>query len=214
VEVPAGYTLVWSGQYQAMQRVEARLRYVIPLTLAVIFGLLYLNTRSILMTLGILAGVPFATSGAFCVLYLLDYNLSVAVWVGIIALAGLYAETALVFLFYLDAACRKAEQDGLLNNRMDLVIAIYLGAISRVRPIVMTIATDMLGLLPILWSTGAGADMMKRLATPLFAGILTSGFAVLVIFPVLFYLWRSLSLPGGRLFRGFDPTDLSAYAET
>ena len=214
VEVPAGYTLVWSGQYQAMQRVEARLRYVIPLTLAVIFGLIYLNTRSILMTLGVLAGVPFATSGAFCVLYLLDYNLSVAVWVGIIALAGLYAETALVFLFYLDASCRKAEQDGLLNNRMDLVIAIYLGAISRVRPVVMTIATDMLGLLPIMWSTGTGADMMKRLATPLFAGILTSGFAVLVVFPVLFYLWKSLSLPGGRLFRGFDPTDLSAYAET
>ena len=214
VEVPAGYTLVWSGQYQAMQRVEARLRYVIPLTLAVIFSLIYLNTRSILMTLGILAGVPFATSGAFCVLYLLDYNLSVAVWVGIIALAGLYAETALVFLFYLDASCRKAEQDGLLNNRMDLVIAIYLGAIARVRPIVMTIATDMLGLLPLMWSTGAGADVMKRLATPLFAGILTSGFAVLVVFPVLFYLWKSLSLPGGRLFRGFDPTDLSAYAET
>ena len=157
--------------------------------------------------------MPLATSGAFCVLYLLDYNLSVAVWVGIIALAGLYAETALVFLFYLDSSCRKAERDGLLNNRMDLVIAIYLGAISRVRPIVMTIATDMLGLLPIMWSTGAGADVMKRLATPLFAGILTSGFAVLVVFPVLFYLWRSLSLPGGRLFRGFDPTDLSAYAQ-
>ena len=214
VEVPAGYTLVWSGQYQAMQRVEARLRYVIPLTLAVIFGLMYLNTRSILMTLGILAGVPLATSGAFCVLYLLDYNLSVAVWVGIIALAGLYAETALVLLFYLDASCRKAEQDGLLGNRMDLVIAIYQGAISRVRPVVMTIATDMLGLLPIMWSTGTGADVMKRLATPLFAGILTSGFAVLLVLPVLFYLWKSLRLPGGRLLRGFDPTDLSAYAQT
>ena len=214
VEVPAGYTLTWSGQYESMQRVESRLRYVIPLTLAVIFGLIYLNTRSILMTLGILAGVPLATSGAFCVLYLLDYNLSVAVWVGIIALAGLYAETAIVFLFYLDDSCRKAEQDGLLGNRMDLVIAIYLGAISRVRPIVMTIATDMLGLLPIMWSTGTGADVMKRLATPLFAGILTSGVAVLIVFPVLYYLWKSLSLPGGRLFRGFDPTDLSAYGET
>ena len=213
VDVPVGYTLNWSGQYESMQRVEARLRYVIPLTLAVIFGLIYLNTRSLLMTLGILAGVPFATSGAFCVLYLLDYNLSVAVWVGVIALAGLYAETAIVFLFYLDASCRQAARDGVLQNRMDLVMAIYLGAISRVRPIVMTIATDMLGLLPIMWSAGAGADVMKRIATPLFAGILTSGVAVLVVFPVLYYLWKAPGLPGGRLFRGFDPADLSAYAE-
>ena len=164
------------------------------------------------MTLGILAGVPLATSGSFCVLYLLDYNMSVAVWVGVIALAGLYAETAIVFLFYLDTSCRKAAGDTLLQNRMDLVVAIYVGAVSRVRPIVMTIATDMLGLAPIMWSTGAGADVMKRIATPLFAGILTSGIAVLVVLPVLYYLGKSWSLPGGRLFRGFDPSDLSAYA--
>ena len=212
VEVPAGYTLDWSGQYESLQRVERRLRTVIPLTLAVVVGLIYLNTRSILMTLGMLAGVPLATSGSFCVLYLLDYNMSVAVWVGVIALAGLYAETAIVFLFYLDASCRKAADDALLQNRMDLVVAIYVGAVSRVRPIVMTIATDMLGLAPVVWSTGAGADVMKRIATPLFAGILTSGIAVLVVLPVLYYLGKSHSLAGGRLLRGFDPTDLSAYA--
>ena len=212
VAVPPGYTIAWSGQYESMQRVERRLRYVIPLTLLLISVLIYLNVRSVLMTAGILLGVPFALSGAFCLLWLLDYNLSIAVWVGLIALSGLYAETAIVFLLYLDISRRQALAEGEMNNRMDLVLAIYFGAIARVRPVAMTIATDVLGLVPIMLSTGTGADVMKRIATPLFGGVATSGIVVLVVLPILYFLWKARGLPGRSVLRGFDPSDLSAYA--
>ena len=212
VEVPPGYTINWSGQYESMQRVEQRLRVLIPLTLLLIVGLIYLNTRSLLMTLGLLAGTPFALSGSFALLYFLDYNLSVAVWVGMIAVAGLYAETAIVFLLYLNLSYTQAVEGGEMNNRMDLLLAIYFGAIARVRPVVMTIATDVLGLAPILVGIGAGSDVMKRIATPLFGGIVTSGIVVLVVLPVLYFVWKARRLPGRSVLRGFDPTDLSSYA--
>ena len=212
VEVPPGYTVNWSGQYESMQRVEQRLGVLIPLTLLLIVGLIYLNTRSLLMTLGLLAGTPFALSGSFALLWYLDYNLSVAVWVGMIAVAGLYAETAIVFLLYLNLSYAQAVENGEMNNRMDLLLAIYFGAIARVRPVVMTIATDVLGLAPILYGIGAGSDVMKRIATPLFGGIVTSGIVVLVVLPVLYFVWKAHRLPGRSVLRGFDPTDLSSYA--
>ena len=209
VEVTPGYTIAWSGQYEYMQRAERRLMYVIPVTLLLVFVILYLNTKSLVETTLVLLGVPFALIGSVWLLSALNYNLSVAVWVGIIALAGLYAETAIVLLLYLDLSYRDFKARGRLEDRDGLVQAIFAGSVQRVRPILMTVATDVIGLLPIMWSTGAGADVMKRIATPLVGGIVTSGFTVLVIFPVVYYLWRSHGLPKGKGFSGFRPEEVA-----
>ena len=209
VEVTPGYTIAWSGQYEYMQRAERRLMYVIPVTLLLVFVILYLNTKSLVETTLVLLGVPFALIGSVWLLYALDYNLSVAVWVGIIALAGLYAETAIVLLLYLDLSYHDFKARGRLENRDGLIQAIFTGSVQRVRPILMTVATDVVGLLPIMWSTGTGADVMKRIATPLVGGIMTSGFTVLVIFPVVYYLWRSHGLPKGKGFSGFRPEEVA-----
>ena len=209
VEVTPGYTIAWSGQYEYMQRAERRLMYVIPVTLLLVFVILYLNTKSLVETTLVLLGVPFALIGSVWLLYALEYNLSVAVWVGIIALAGLYAETAIVLLLYLDLSYHDFKAAGRLEDRDGLVQAIFTGSVQRVRPILMTVATDVIGLLPIMWSTGTGADVMKRIATPLVGGIMTSGFTVLVIFPVVYYLWRSHGLPKGKGFSGFRPEEVA-----
>ena len=194
IALPVGYTLAWSGQYEYMQRAQQRLSYVIPLTLLLIFILIYLNTNSATETLFVLLGMPFALTGAIWLLYLLDYNLSIAVWVGVIALAGLHAETAIVLLLYLDLSCTDYRERGLLTDRRALAEAITDGAVKRVRPILMTIATDVIGLLPIMWSTGAGADVMKRIATPLVGGIVTSGLVTLLVYPAVYYLWKARSV--------------------
>jgi len=203
VQIPPGYTIAWSGQYEYMQRAQQRLLYVIPVTLILIFVIIYLSTGSAVETGLVMLGVPFATIGAVWLLWALEYNLSVAVWVGVIALAGLYAETAIVLLLYLDQSYEDSMARGLIADRNALVQAIYRGSVQRVRPIVMTVATDVIGLLPIMWSTGTGADVMKRIATPLVGGILTSGFTVLVILPVVYYLWRGCGLPRGEPFHRF-----------
>ena len=203
IEVPPGYTISWSGQYEYMQRAQRRLMYVIPVTLLLIFVIIYVSTNSMGETLIVMLGVPFALIGSVWLLYVLDYNLSVAVWVGVIALAGLYAETAIVLLLYLDQSYQDYRSRGLLTDRNSLIQAIYGGSVQRVRPILMTVATDVIGLMPIMWSTGTGADVMKRIATPLVGGVVTSGFTVLVIFPVVYYLLRSRGLPKGAKFTGF-----------
>ncbi|MEZ5396183.1 MAG: CusA/CzcA family heavy metal efflux RND transporter [Bryobacterales bacterium] len=206
IDLPPGYTIAWSGQYEYMQRAQKRLLVVVPLTLLVIFVILQINTGSLAQASAVLFGVPFALIGSIWLLYLLDYNLSIAVWVGVIALAGLYAETAIVLLLYLDVSYRDYRDRGLLTDRNALMHAIHAGSVKRVRPILMTIATDVIGLLPILWSTGTGADVMKRIATPLVGGVVTSGILVLVVFPILYYLLRSHGLPQGEPFRGFHST--------
>ena len=195
VSLPPGYTLAFSGQYEYMQRAQRRLALVIPLTLLLIAGIIYISRKSVAETLLVLAGVPFALTGAVWLLYALDYNLSIAVWVGVVALAGLYAETAVVLLLYLDVAVRESRERGLLLDRGALARAIRDGTVQRVRPILMTIATDVMGLLPIMWSVGAGADVMKRVAAPLVGGVLTSGLVVLVLFPVVYYVWKARGLP-------------------
>ena len=196
VTVPPGYSLAWSGQFESMQRVEERLRLLVPLTLAIVFSVLLVSTGSALTSVVVLAGVPLALSGAFFLLMVLDFNLSIAVWVGLIALAGLYAETAIVFWRYMDISREEHIRMGLLMAPADLIKAIQGVAVARVRPIAMTVATDMLGLIPVMWSTGAGADVMKRIATPLFGGVATSALVVLVIFPVLYYFQHVRSLTG------------------
>ena len=195
VSLPPGYTLAWSGQYEHMQRAERRLALIIPLTLLLIAAIIYASRKSIAETVLVLAGAPFALTGAIWLLYALDFNFSVAVWVGIIALAGLYAETATVLLLYLDLSVLEARERGLLTDRTALARAIQEGAAQRLRPVLMTIATDVIGLLPIMWSAGAGADVMKRIAAPLVGGVITSGAVVLFLFPALYYLWRARELP-------------------
>ena len=195
IALPPGYTLSWSGQYEYLERARQRLALVVPLTLLLIFFLVYLTTRSATETLMVFLGIPFAVAGSFWLLHILGYDLSIAVWVGIVALAGLYAETAIVFLLYLNVSVRDYRDRGLLTDRAALARAIRRGSVRRVRPIMMTIATDVLGLLPIMWSAGAGADVMKRIAAPLVGGVVTSGAVVLLLFPVAFYMWQGRRLP-------------------
>jgi len=194
ITLPSGYHLIWSGQYEYLQRAQQRLRLVIPLTLLIIILILYLNTRSVVKTAMVLLAVPFSLVGAIWILYLLHYHLSVAVWVGIIALAGLDAETGVVMLLYLDLAYEDGKKRGLMSNLGHLRDAIYHGAVKRVRPKTMTACVIIAGLLPILWSQGAGADVMKRIATPMVGGVITSTVMELAIYPALYYLWRARQL--------------------
>jgi len=194
VEIPAGYSLAWSGQYEYMLRAQQRLLYVIPMTLMIIFVIIYLNTRSLVETLLVFLAVPFALVGTFWLMYLLDYDMSIAVWVGIIALAGLAAETGVVMLLYLDVAYDEAVRDGKMRNRRDLVAAIYYGAVNRVRPKIMTASTTMVGLVPIMWSHGTGADVMKRIAAPMVGGLVTSVILTLGVFPAIYYIWKGWRL--------------------
>jgi copper/silver efflux system protein len=188
--LPAGYALSWSGQYEAMERVRARLAVVVPLTLFLIFLLLYLNTRSIAKTLIVLLAVPFSAVGAVVFLYLLGYNMSIGVWVGLIALLGVDAETGVYMLLYLDLAYEQAKREGRLNTLGDLQQAIREGAVKRLRPKFMTVATTFIGLVPILWATGTGSDVMKRIAAPMVGGILTSFLLELVVYPPVYQLWK------------------------
>ena len=190
VELPPGYTVAWSGQYEAMQRVRERLTLVVPVTLLLIVGLLYLNTRSAAKTAIILLAVPFSAVGAFLFLWLLGYHMSVAVWVGLIALLGVDAETGVFMLLYLDLAYKDAEKAGRLQNLAQLREAILEGAVKRIRPKFMTAATMFLGLVPIMWATGSGSDVMKHIAAPLIGGIFTSFFMELLVYPVIYEIWR------------------------
>jgi Cu(I)/Ag(I) efflux system membrane protein CusA/SilA len=190
VHLPAGYHLEWSGSFEAMQRAQQRLAYVIPLTLLVIFVLLYLNTRSLAKVVIVFLAVPFSLIGAFLLLYLLGYHLSVAVWVGIIALAGVDAETGVVMLLYLDHAYERWKQEGRLHDLRDLEGAVLEGAVQRVRPKMMTVLAILMGLLPIMWSAGTGSDVMKRIAAPMVGGVITSFILELLIYPAIYTIWK------------------------
>jgi Cu(I)/Ag(I) efflux system membrane protein CusA/SilA len=189
VPLPAGYSLAWSGQYEAMERVRGRLREVVPLVLALVFALLYLNTRSAARTMLILLAVPFSCVGACWLLWALGYNLSVGVWVGMIALMGVDAETGMFMVLYIDLAVEEWRQRGRLTSRGELREAIVYGAARRIRPKFMTVATMFLGLVPILFATGAGSDVMKRIAAPMAGGIFTSFLLELIVYPPLYELW-------------------------
>ena len=190
VKLPPGYAVSWSGQYEGMERAKERLTVVLPLTIFLILFLLYLNTRSMVKTLMILLAVPFSAIGAFWFLYALGYNLSIGVWVGLIALLGVDAETGVFMLLYLDLAYEQAKREGRLKSLSDLQEAIRYGAVKRLRPKFMTVATMFLGLIPILWSTGTGADVMKRIAAPLIGGIFTSFLLELLIYPAVYQVWK------------------------
>ena len=190
VELPEGYYLEWSGQYEYMVRAGERLKIVIPVTLLAVIVLLYFNTRNIMKIAIVLLSVPFSLVGAFWLLYLLGYNMSIAVWVGIIALAGVSAETGVVMLLYLDLAYERLKGEGRMRTLADVHEAAVQGAVMRLRPILMTVSAILLGLLPIMWSQGAGADVMKRIAAPMIGGVITASVLALLIFPVIFTLWK------------------------
>ncbi len=190
VDIPPGYTLAWAGQYKYLQRLREKLKLVVPVTLLIIFMLLYFNFKSVPKTLIVLLSVPFSLVGAFWLLWILGYNTSVAVWVGIIALAGVAAETGVVMIVYLDEFYDRYKSEGRMQKIGSLYEAVIKGAVQRVRPKMMTVTAIMAGLLPIMWSTGTGADVMKRIAAPMVGGMITSTILTLAVIPAIYTLWR------------------------
>jgi Cu(I)/Ag(I) efflux system membrane protein CusA/SilA len=191
LHLPAGYTFAWGGQSEAMARANRRLAVVVPITLAIVALLIYLNTRSFTKSTIILLAVPFSAVGAVWSLYLLHYNISVAVWVGLIALLSIDAETGVFMLLYLDLAFEEAVKRGEMKTLADLRKAILYGAANRLRPKFMTFATTCIGLFPVMWSTGTGADVMKRIAAPMVGGIFSSFALELLVYPAIYEVWRS-----------------------
>lgn len=190
VRVPEGYSLTWSGQYENMMRVKKRLTIVVPITLFLITLLLFMNTRSWVKTGIVLLAVPFSLIGAVWFMFILGYNVSIATWVGMIALMGLDAETGVFMLLYLDLSYKDAVKNGKMNSKKDLEDAIIHGAVKRIRPKMMTVMAAMIGLMPIMWSMGAGADVMKRIAAPMIGGLLTSFILELLVYPPIYSLWK------------------------
>ena len=194
LELPPGYRLEWSGQFEAMERAGEKLRVVVPITLAIIFLLLYFNFRSVTESAIVMLSLPFALVGGVWLMWLLDYNQSVATAIGFIALAGVAAETGVVMLLYLDQAYDHRRERGPLRDRADVDTAVEHGAVERVRPKMMTVTAIIAGLLPILWSQGTGADMMKRIAAPMVGGMVSSTILTLVVIPAIYSLWREREL--------------------
>jgi Cu(I)/Ag(I) efflux system membrane protein CusA/SilA len=194
VKLPPGYRVDWTGQFEYYERARARLLWVVPATLLLVFVLLWLNMRSVRDALTVMLAVPFSLVGAVWILWLLHFNMSVAVWVGLIALAGLDAETGTVMLLYLNLAVKGRRAEGRLRSEAELEDAIVEGAAHRIRPKLMTVCAILLGLLPILWSHGAGADVMKRIAAPMVGGVLTSFILELLVYPAVFAMTRRRSV--------------------
>jgi len=198
LRVPSGYSIVWSGQFEYMERANKRLQIVIPITLLIIFILLYFNFKNLTESLIVMLSLPFALVGGIWFMYILDYNMSVAVGVGFIALAGVAAETGVVMLIYLDQAYKYRLRDGKMNSVKDLYDAVMEGAVDRVRPKLMTVTTTIVGLLPILWGTGTGSEVMKRIAAPMVGGMVTSTILTLLVIPAIYYIWKSIELNKGE----------------
>ena len=191
LDLPSGYSLTWSGQYEYMERAKKRLQVVVPITLLIIFLLLYFNFKNLQESLIVLLTLPFSLVGSFWLLYILDYNLSVAVGVGAIALAGVAAEIGVIMLTYLDNAYNNRKYNDKMKNLEDLKQAIFEGSAQRIRPIFMTVCAITGGLLPIMWGTGTGATVMKRIAAPMVGGMVSATILSLVVIPVIYYLWKS-----------------------
>jgi Cu(I)/Ag(I) efflux system membrane protein CusA/SilA len=203
--LPVGYRLQWTGQYEFLAQMEARLRYIVPLTLVLVVGLLYLSMRGWPQTLLVLSSLPFAIAGSIWLLAFMHYNLSTAVWVGLIAVAGVAAETGIVMVVYLDEAFERYMREGRIQRPEDVDAAVVEGASTRVRPLVMTVATTVLGLLPLLWEGGVGADVSARTAAPVVGGLWSCMFLTLLVLPAAYAMWRrhhvraalSMSFPQG-----------------
>jgi copper/silver efflux system protein len=194
VKLPQGYGLTWTGQWEYMERVRQRLLLVVPLTLLIILLMLYFNFHSLAETGIVLLSLPFAITGSLWTLFLLRYHLSAAVWVGIIALAGLAAETGVVMIVYLDEAFHRHQREGKMKTLDDLFDAITEGAVQRIRPKLMTVMCILMGLLPLMWAHGSGSDVMRRIAAPMIGGVITSTILTLEIVPAIYSFWRQRQL--------------------
>jgi Cu(I)/Ag(I) efflux system membrane protein CusA/SilA len=194
VKLPPGYSLKWTGQYELLERVRARLAFILPLTIGLVFVILYLNFRGVVQSLIVMLGVPFAAVGAIWLLYLVNFNTSIAVWVGMIALLGVAAETASVMVVYLDEAWKEGRETGKISSVSDLLGACIEAGSRRVRPLLMTVMTNILGLLPILLDTGVGADVAKRIAAPMWGGLVSLTALTLLVVPAIYVIWRSFEL--------------------
>jgi copper/silver efflux system protein len=190
LQLKPGYSLVWSGQYEEMQAMKARMALVVPLTLFIIVVLLYMSTRSGVKTAIVLTAVPFSAIGAVWTLWALDYNMSTAVWAGIIALLGLDAETGVFMLLYLDLAYHDRAREGKMKTYDDLKEAVIHGSVRRIRPKMMTVMTNFLGFMPIMWAVGTGSDVMKRIAAPMVGGLFTSFLLELLVYPAIYFIWK------------------------
>jgi Cu(I)/Ag(I) efflux system membrane protein CusA/SilA len=214
VDLPPGYSIFWSGQYEYMQRAKARLLVIVPITLLLIFLILYFHTKSLIKTAIVLSAVPFALVGSIWLMDWLGYNWSVAVWVGVIALAGLAAETGVVMLLYLDIAYRRWENKGRMKTFSHLREAVDEGAVQRIRPKTMAVVTTFIALVPILWSSGAGADVMRRIAAPMVGGLFTSFLGELIVFPAIYFVWRGVGLERTPLFQTDDEASETPAVKT
>jgi copper/silver efflux system protein len=194
MKLPPGYTLKWTGQYELLERVRARLAILLPLTIGIVFAILYANFRGAAQTLIVLTGVPFAAVGAIWTLYFARFNTSIAVWVGMIALLGVAAETASVMVVYLEEAWNAGTASGALTSMQDLLDRALDAASRRVRPLLMTVLTNVLGLLPVLLDDGVGADVAKRIAAPMWGGLVSLTLLTLVVIPAMYVVWRSFYL--------------------
>ena len=190
VKLPAGYSIIWSGQFEYMEKARKTLNVIVPVTLLVIFLLLFIHFGNIIEVIIVMASLPFALLGGIWLIYLLDYNMSVAVGVGFIALAGLATETGIVMLVYLDEVFTRKKKSEEMNSSTDLHESIIEGAVERVRPLIMTVATTLIGLLPVMYGTGAGSQIMKRIAAPMVGGLISSTVMTLIIIPVIYNLWK------------------------
>jgi Cu(I)/Ag(I) efflux system membrane protein CusA/SilA len=211
LQLPRGSYLKWTGQYEQLEQMVERMKIVVPVTLAIVILLLFLQFRSFPKVGIILLSIPFALVGSVWLLYLLDYRMSTAVWVGIIALVGLAAQTGIVMIVYIDQAYERRKKAGQINNLDDIIAAHMEGTVQRVRPKLMTVATMLIGLIPLLWATSSGADVMKRIAAPMVGGLVTSAFLTLEIIPAIVTYWRYEQLLWEKL-RAIDP-DLLAVLE-
>jgi Cu(I)/Ag(I) efflux system membrane protein CusA/SilA len=198
LDLPEGYRLQWTGQYEFLEEMEARLRYIIPLTLLLVIGLLYLSMRGWQQTILVLSSLPFAVAGSVWLLAIMHYNLSTAVWVGLIAVAGVAAETGIVMVVYLDEAFDRYMREGRIRTPDDVDAAVVEGASARVRPLVMTVATTVLGLLPLLWEGGVGADVSARTAAPLVGGLWSCMLLTLLVLPAAYAMWRRHQVRAGQ----------------
>jgi Cu(I)/Ag(I) efflux system membrane protein CusA/SilA len=196
LELPPGYSLMWSGQYEFMQRVTQKMKVLVPVTIGIIFLLLFLNFGSLAESLIVMLSLPFALVGGIWFLWLLGYNTSVAVWVGFIALAGVAAEIGVVMMIYLDDSHATREREGRLTDRESLREAVREGALERLRPVAMTVTAITFGLMPILWGAGAGADTMKRIAAPMVGGMVSATALTLLVIPAIYVIWKGRALIG------------------
>jgi Cu(I)/Ag(I) efflux system membrane protein CusA/SilA len=213
VRLPPGYTLLWSGQYEYMERAKAKMQIVVPATLALVFVLLYFNFRNVAETLIVMLSIPFTLVGGIWFLWALGYNWSVAVTIGFLALAGVAAETGVVMLVYLDQEWKQARAGGRVPTRHELYDSVMRGAVERVRPMMMTVASTVIGLLPILWGSGTGASVMKRIGAPMIGGMVTSTLLTLLVIPAVYSLWRERSLARSEV-REFGSSEVRGFATT